>query len=170
MVHEDTYHVNTDESYHIQKRSEDAIPRSNGGPSNSGPRLIIYRDSDLYARPNILSRRKRGMAQEESSSSCGTDQLMKKSQGNDGQGVLYSEDDYYHPPNLTTTLPAAGSLHSPTLGRGLDLSSSWTDLIKHGPLIQKRSVALKVAGPNPVPDGCPVNRLVNYMVSIHDGL
>lgn len=160
MVQDDTYHVNTGDSYHIQKRSEDAIPRQHSSPV-SVQRLVIYRDSDLY-RPNHHSRRKRGLDQQsqmEQASSCGTDLLKSQSEG--GPGVVsFTENDYYHPPNLTTTLRD----NSLRLGTGLDMSTSWSDLIKHGPLIQKRGVALKVAGPNPVPEGCPANRMVNYMV------
>ncbi|KAG0054940.1 hypothetical protein BGZ83_010065 [Gryganskiella cystojenkinii] len=164
MVDGDTFHINTGTSYHIQKRSDDAIPRTSSSSPSTGTELIIYRDSDLY-RPNVASTRKRALAhnnqqqdEQESSSSCGTDMLLTRSNGN-GQSAsraFQTEDDYYHPPNLTTTIRETNG--------GLDLSSSWTDLLQNGrSSIQKRGIALKVAGPNPVPAGCPANRLVNYM-------
>ncbi|GJJ72630.1 hypothetical protein EMPS_04988 [Entomortierella parvispora] len=156
MVQEDTYHVSTGDTYHIQKRSEDAVPRT----TPERQRLVIYRDSDLY-RPNHLARRKRGLDQQtREESACGTDLLQGQSEKEaSGLGISYSDEDFYHPPNLTSTLHDS----SLRMASGFDLSSSWTDVIRHGPLMQKREVALKVAGPNPVPSGCPANRMVNYM-------
>ncbi|KAI7827953.1 Metallo-peptidase family M12-domain-containing protein [Gamsiella multidivaricata] len=151
MANGDTYHVTTQQHYHIQKRSDDAVPPT---PS-SGSHLIIYRDSDLYARPNSFQR-KRGLVPQDESS-CGAEALIRTGVSEAEAGSVDSArsllHEYYYPPNLTTSIPAT---------REFDLSSSWTDLWKKGPLT-KRDVAVKVAGPNPVPEGCPANRLVNYM-------
>ncbi|KAG0359862.1 hypothetical protein BGZ54_009799 [Gamsiella multidivaricata] len=142
MVHGDTYHVTSQQSYHIQKRSDDASPAS----TFSASRLIIYRDSDLY-NPSTLSRRKRGLNTDEVS--CGADHMLNKTAA---YIEATSSRDYYYPPDLSATVPMMG---------GFDASSSWTDMLT-APLV-KRQVAVKVAGPSPVPDGCPANRLVNYM-------
>ncbi|KAG0226711.1 Metallo-peptidase family M12-domain-containing protein [Mortierella sp. GBAus27b] len=143
MVGDETYHVTTQEHYHIQKRSDDAVPLTISPKSNS---LIIYRNSDLYQRSHS-TRRKRGLDQQEGhTSSCGADFLLPKQE----KPLVH---EYYYPPNVTATIP---------LGNGFELgSSSWSGLWK-SPL-EKRGVEVKGAGPNPVPDGCPANRLVNYM-------
>ncbi|KAF8937009.1 hypothetical protein BGZ58_003383 [Dissophora ornata] len=151
MADGDTYHVTTQQHYHIQKRSDDALP-STSPSSSPGSGLVIYRDSDLYGRHSGI-RRKRGLVQEEESS-CGADLLMNRAARNGtDSSALPPVHEYYYPPNTTTSIPVSD---------GLDLSSSWMGLWKKSPLT-KRGVALKVAGPTPVPDGCPANRLVNYM-------
>ncbi|KAI8606319.1 Metallo-peptidase family M12-domain-containing protein [Dissophora ornata] len=141
MVHDDTYHVTSRQHYHVQKRSDDATPAATSPGSN----LIIYRDSDLY-RAASFSRKKRGLNTDKVV--CGADNLLNKT-------AAYTEassHSYYYPPDLTATVPMMG---------GFDMTSSWTDVLK-SPMI-KRDIAVKVAGPNPVPTGCPTNRLVNYM-------
>ncbi|KAF9088736.1 hypothetical protein BGX23_007142 [Mortierella sp. AD031] len=154
MANGDTYHVTTRTHYHIQKRSDDAVPYSSS-TATPGSNMIIYRDSDLYKRSTTPSKRKRGMdQQEESSGTCGADLLMKRedihplgSKATSAESAL-SDHEFYYPPNLTTTIS--------------DPSSSWTDMLTGNPL-HKRAIAMGVAEPNPVPEGCPVNRLVNYM-------
>ncbi|KAF9353917.1 hypothetical protein BGX26_008339, partial [Mortierella sp. AD094] len=145
MADGDTFHVTTLQHYHVQKRSDDATPST---MQSTGSSLVIYRDSDLYTRSSSL-RRKRGIAQEEESS-CGVESLVHRGRADADAPIMH---EYYHPPNLTSSIP---------LREGHDLSSSWDTLWNKGPLV-KRQVAVKVAGPNPVPDGCPANRLVNYM-------
>ncbi|KAF9110316.1 hypothetical protein BGX27_006498 [Mortierella sp. AM989] len=147
MAGGDTYHVSTLQHYHIQKRSDDAVPSASRS-SQSNP--IIYRDSDLYTRPNNL-RRKRGLAIEEESS-CGTGSLLHNNivDADESKPITH---EYYHPPNLTSSIP---------LRERSDLSSSWNHIWDKKSL-EKRQVAVNVAGPNPVPEGCPINRLVNYM-------
>ncbi|KAF9188739.1 hypothetical protein BGZ51_000337, partial [Haplosporangium sp. Z 767] len=144
MVNEDTYHVTTQDHYHIQKRSDDALPSSS---SSKGSHLVIYRDSDLYNRPSNLSKRKRGLEE----SSCGADSLLTR-QAADVTAPLQHE--YYYPPNRTATIPMAG-------GSTLDYSSSWAGLFKSP--MTKRGLEIRAAGPDPVPEGCPINRLVTYM-------
>ncbi|KAF9309503.1 hypothetical protein BG003_009691 [Podila horticola] len=127
---DDTYHVTSRQHYHIQKRSDDAVPSA---LSN----LVIYRDSDLYKPKNL--RRKRGLTEEPA---CGADMIRPSNR----TGVVTNE--YYYPPDLTTTVPVLG---------GFDMSSTpWIGTLK-SPLVKR------VAGPNPVPPGCPANRVVNYM-------
>lgn len=146
MVNDDTYHVTTREHYHIQKRADDALPpvyKSLPGADD----LIIYRDSDMYKRSGSHSQRKRGLEE----SSCGTDRMLLNQQAT---GISPpTPDDYYYPPNTTTTIPVMGNHASP----------SWMNLLSANPLA-KRGLEIRAAGPNPVPEGCPVNRLVNYMV------
>lgn len=144
MVHEEIYHVTTQEHYHIQKRSFDAVPFAFSPTSNN---LMIYRNSDLYQRPSGLQR-KRGL-EDSSLSSCGADLLTPDS---GAQTPLTHE--YYHPPNLTTSIP---------VDDGFSMSSSWKNLLKSPP--EKRRLQIRAVGPNPVPEGCPTNRLVNYMVN-----
>ncbi|CAO3570025.1 unnamed protein product [Mortierella alpina] len=145
MVNDDTYHVTTREHYHIQKRADDALPpiyKSLPGADD----LIIYRDSDMYKRSGSHAQQKRGLVE----SSCGTDQMRLNQQP---AGISPPTlDDFYYPPNLTRTIPATG----------YQASSSWMDLLS-GNSVAKRGLEIRAAGPNPVPEGCPVNRLVNYM-------
>ncbi|KAF9960260.1 hypothetical protein BGZ72_007518 [Mortierella alpina] len=145
MVNDDTYHVTTREHYHIQKRADDALPPTHNALAGDDD-LIIYRDSDMYKRSGSHLQRKRGLVE----SSCGTDHMLFNQ-----QATAFSpptQDNYYYPPNLTTTIPAMG-YHE---------SSSWMDLLSGNPLA-KRRLEIRAVGPNPVPEGCPVNRLVNYM-------
>ncbi|KAF9329823.1 hypothetical protein BGZ91_000383, partial [Linnemannia elongata] len=157
MANGDTYHVTTRTHYHIQKRSDDAVPYSS--PS-SGSSLIIYRDSDLYDRAATQMRRKRGTEDGSTGhNTCGADALMKLEDTHPlgakatSMASALTDHEFYYPPNLTTSIP--------------DPSSSWMDLLAgsgggSGGL-RKRAVAMGVAGPDPVPEGCPTNRLVNYM-------
>lgn len=152
MVDDDVYHVTTGQHYRVQKRSDDATPSSYSSSQSS---LVIYRDSDLYKAPTLRKRRNddQGYLQEQQQS-CGTHSLIdQEPSGTDAF-------EYYYPPNRTLSVPVT------RFGGGLDLSSSWSDMLK-APL-SKRQVAVKVAGPNPVPEGCPTNRLVNYMVSLRE--
>ncbi|KAI1302829.1 hypothetical protein EDD11_005499 [Mortierella claussenii] len=151
MANGDTFHVTTRQHYHFQKRSDDAVPPALATDTHSASSLVIFRDSDLYMRPsNILRRKRSNTAQEETS--CGADALMQRSKGADGSASASTPmplgHEYYYPPNLTTSIP--------------DMGSSWAHLWKTGSL-ERRGVAVKVAGPNPVPEGCPTSRLVNYM-------
>jgi len=108
--------------------------------------MVIFRDSDLY-NPKQFLKSKRGLQVEEAT--CGSDTMLNRT-------AAYIEATlspaYYYPPDRTSTVPMSA----------FDASSSWTEYLA-APL-SKRAVAVKVAGPNPVPDGCPTNRLVNYMV------
>ncbi|KAF9298167.1 hypothetical protein BGZ88_007794 [Linnemannia elongata] len=144
MVNGDTYHVTTRQHYHVQKRSDDAVPSSfQQLPDNS---MVIFRDSDLY-NPSRFLKAKRGLQAEETT--CGSDTMLNKTSAY--IEATSSPHEYYYPPDLTSTIPMAN----------FDASSSWTDIFA-APM-SKRGVAIKVAGPNPVPAGCPTNRLVNYM-------
>ncbi|KAG0269740.1 hypothetical protein BGZ95_001955 [Linnemannia exigua] len=155
MANGDTYHVTTRTHYHIQKRSDDAVPYSS--PTPAGSSLIIYRDSDLYNRADTQLRRKRATDQQQgpsTTSTCGSDALMKLEDVHPLGAMATSpmsaltDHEFYYPPNLTTTIR--------------DPSSSWTNLLT-GNRLNKRAVAMGVAGPNPVPEGCPANRLITFM-------
>ncbi|KAF9938922.1 hypothetical protein BGZ65_011906, partial [Modicella reniformis] len=139
-VNDDTYHITCQQHYHIQKRSEDATPAS----TSLGSNLIIYRDSDLYKPPVGLARKKRGLQTDDVT--CGADNMLNKT------AAYISSHDYYYPPDRIASIPVMG---------GFEIGSSWTDVLK-APLT-KRQVSVAVAGPSPVPEGCPINRLVNYM-------
>ncbi|KAF9426088.1 hypothetical protein BGZ94_006953 [Podila epigama] len=148
MVGDTTYHVTTTEHYHIQKRSDDALPHA----TPLSTRMVIFRDSDLYHPSSSLHRRQDS---DQDDSACGADLLHRKSVefGSDAMAPHSpSKFEYYYPPNLTTTVPMST----------VDDRRAWSGLLNRTPL-SKRDVTLKVAGPNPVPEGCPVNRLVNYM-------
>ncbi|KAF9366883.1 hypothetical protein BGX34_000001 [Mortierella sp. NVP85] len=144
MVHDETYHVTTQAHYHIQKRSDDAVPFAFSPMSNN---LIIYRNSDLYQRHGGGHQRKRG-SQDPFFSTCGAD-LLSPDVDSGAEPLVH---EYYYPPNLTTSIP----IHN-----GFDMSSSWKDILK-SPL-EKRRLEIRGVGPSPVPEGCPTNRLVNYM-------
>lgn len=152
MVDNDVYHVTTGQNYHVQKRSDDAVPSSF---SSSHSSLVIYRDSDLHKAPMLL-RKRRGDDDDNRPDhhlACGAGNLFNQDASR--QPPVTDAFEYYYPPNRTLTMPVSG------YGGGFDLSSSWSDMLK-APM-SKRQVAVKVTGPNPVPDGCPANRLVNYM-------
>ncbi|KAG0378133.1 hypothetical protein BGX24_004682 [Mortierella sp. AD032] len=144
VVNGDTYHVTTRQHYHVQKRSDDAVPFS--GPSHSDNSMIIFRNSDLH-NPNRFLKAKRGLQVQEVT--CGSDTLLNRTAA---YIEATSSHDYYYPPDQSSTIPMATAF---------DPSSSWTDILATP--LSKRGVAVKVAGPNPVPTGCPINRLVNYM-------
>ncbi|KAG0208087.1 hypothetical protein BGX33_006484 [Mortierella sp. NVP41] len=144
MVNGDTYHVTTRQHYHVQKRSDDAFPNSPHS-SLSDNSMVIFRDSDLY-NPSRFLKAKRGLQAEVVT--CGSDTMLNRTAS---YIEASSSHEYYYPPDRTSTVPM-----SP-----FDASSSWTDILA-APL-SKRQIAVKVAGPNPVPEGCPTNRLVNYM-------
>ncbi|KAG0348450.1 hypothetical protein BG004_005179 [Podila humilis] len=130
----DTYHVTSRQHYHIQKRSDDATPSASGVSS-----LVIYRDSDLYKRSH--TRHKRGLASQADGLMCGASKVIDSNNLTGNAPVIH---EYYYPPDLTSKIPAFG---------GFEMSSTpWV-----GTLVKR------VAGPNPVPPGCPANRLVNYM-------
>ncbi|KAF9366302.1 hypothetical protein BGX34_004489 [Mortierella sp. NVP85] len=138
MVDGDTYHVTTQQHYHVQKRSDDAIP------PQASSNLVVYRDSDLY-KPSF-SKKKRGLSTNDVA--CGADSMLNKTAA---YIEATSSHDHYYPPDQTASIPLMG---------GFEMGSSWADF--KTPLT-KRQIAVKVAGPNPVPEGCPTNRLVNYM-------
>lgn len=144
MVDDITYHVTSTDLYRIQKRSGDALPYSSS-PTSLGPSMIIFRDSDLYNRPTNLHKRRQG-----ENDSCGAD-LLHPTNLNTFDAPS-SGFEYYYPPNLTTIVPMTS----------YDPNAAWTDILKGH--IVKRQVTVNAAGPSPVPEGCPTNRLVNYMV------
>ncbi|KAF9582642.1 hypothetical protein BGW38_010939 [Lunasporangiospora selenospora] len=165
MVDEVTYQVNTRQHYEAQRRAGDvASPPPPSRPltrrTNTAPLqdLVIFRDSDFYQRyPSNLHRRSEDDDHESHpETSCGTDRLLGQSLFKSSSPLVSrSEHDYYYPPNLTTTIP----VDEP------NLSQSWPSLLlgrAHSPL-EKRQITVKVAGPDPVPEGCPINRLVLYM-------
>ncbi|KAG0084320.1 hypothetical protein BGZ93_008920 [Podila epicladia] len=143
MVGGITYHITSTDHYRIQKRSSDALPYSSSS-SSLGPSMTIFRDSDIYNRPTNLH--KRG---EEEDISCGAD-LFHPTTLN-AFDAPSSGFEYYYPPNLTTTVPMTS----------YDPDAAWTDILKRH--LVKRQVTINAVGPNPVPEGCPTNRLVNYM-------
>ncbi|KAF9429445.1 hypothetical protein BGZ76_001283 [Entomortierella beljakovae] len=143
MANDDTYHINTRHVYHVQKRSDDALPPE----ASLGSNLIIYRDSDLY-KPTLNPRKKRGL--ETNNVSCGSDHMLNKTAG---YIESVSSHDYYYPPDLSATTPMLGDYDMAS-------SPSWMNVLSP---LAKRSLTIRAVGPNPVPAGCPVNRLVNYM-------
>ncbi|CAO3571993.1 unnamed protein product [Mortierella alpina] len=137
MVHDDTYHITTRQHYQITKRAEDAEPAS----VPSGSNVVIYRSSDLY-NPKLYSNQKRGLPSE---TSCGADTMLQRTADyNETQSAF----GHYYPPDLAAPVPMMG---------GFDLSSSWAGVLRT-PMVKRA-----VPGPNPVPAGCPINRMYNYM-------
>lgn len=151
MVDSVTYHVTSADHYRIQRRSSDALPYSSSSTS-LGSSLIIFRDSDLYNRPTNLHKRQRI---QEDDSACGADLLQPTAPNTFSDTTTPSSGfEYYYPPNLTTTVPMTS----------YDPNAVWKHILKGGQLV-KRQLTVNTAGPNPVPEGCPTNRLVNYMVT-----
>lgn len=138
MVNDDTYHITTRQHYQITKRSDDAEP----APVSSGSNVVIYRNSDLY-NPKVFSNKKRGLSHEVS---CGADTMLQRTADYNETQSSYG---HYYPPDLTAPVPMTG---------GFDLSSSWAGVLR-APMVKRA-----VPGPNPVPSGCPINRVYNYMV------
>ncbi|KAF9320878.1 hypothetical protein BG003_004435 [Podila horticola] len=134
-VGDDTYHVTTRQHYHIQKRSDDHVPRTNIRHKSS---LVIYRDSDLL-QPTHQFRKRSTPAQ----SSCGTNSQRPTEP--------YS---YYYPPDLTSPLSSSprsglfGMINSGVLHKRADNTSD---------------IMVTIAGPNPVPTGCPQTRMITYI-------
>ncbi|KAF8927757.1 hypothetical protein BGZ58_010142 [Dissophora ornata] len=134
-VNGETYHVTSHQHYYVQKRSDDHSPSSASASLSS--RLVIYRDSDLYRKGSLNKRQ-----DQQQLSSCGTDKTH-----NGRKGAL--THGYYYPPNLTSPLIPTGDLGG---------------IFKMGSLGKREDpVMVKVAGPNPIPSGCPTTRMVNYM-------
>ncbi|KAF8929082.1 hypothetical protein BGZ47_001286 [Haplosporangium gracile] len=172
---DDTYHITSRQHYHVQKRSDDHLP-----PSTLSYQLIIYRDSDLhkpskkfYARRDFESDEEKAQWEERQATTCGAGFIASRVDHNNlnsinngskltaaraGEGG--EEFGYYYPPNLTAPIPMGGG------GPGSTGSSSFFNM---GVMtFRKRSspennIMVKVAGPNPVPTGCPTTRMINYM-------
>ncbi|KAG0349564.1 hypothetical protein BG004_004417 [Podila humilis] len=159
-VNEVTYHVNSKDHYHLQKRSDDAVPNSSSSAifTQLGSNMIIFRDTDFYNRASRLLKRQDSPHRESESTACGVDLLHRHHAENATPGEEEAAMSpstpfgYYYPPNRTTTIPASA----------FDANNAWTDILKDGPLA-KRELTVRALGPNPVPEGCPANRLVNYM-------
>ncbi|KAF8988480.1 hypothetical protein BGZ52_009261 [Haplosporangium bisporale] len=140
-VDNDTFHVTTRQHYHIQKRSDDHSPRPRDARSKSS--LVIYRDSDLLKSSNQL--KKRSAPPEPS---CGAKVVH-------GPTEPYG---YYYPPDPTSPLSSYSS------GTGSDVFG----MIRSG-LLHKRDdsndsgIMVTMAGPSPVPTGCPKTRMVTYI-------
>ncbi|KAG0224616.1 hypothetical protein BGW42_004979 [Actinomortierella wolfii] len=144
-AYDDTFHVTTKQLYHRQKRAEDAVPFSHESESH----LVIFRDSDLYHANSNQQRRKRST--HEPQYSCGADTMLNRTA--EFEDAL-SKRGYYYPPDLS----------APILMDAMDdnLSSPWSSLLKPASL-HKRKLEVRAAGPNPVPAGCPQNRMVIYV-------
>ncbi|KAF9934680.1 hypothetical protein FBU30_001004 [Linnemannia zychae] len=163
---DDTYHITSRQSYHIQKRSDDHMPPSS---SKISSQLIIYRDSDLrkptkklYQRRDFASEEERMVWEEREATACGAGYIASKMGTQNINGTKSSagvpEYGYYHPPNLTEFIPMER-------GEGIGPSSFFKMAATK---FRKTSnpedeIMIKVAGPNPVPTGCPAARMINYM-------
>ncbi|KAK3846493.1 MAG: Metallo-peptidase family M12-domain-containing protein, partial [Linnemannia gamsii] len=129
---------NEDDTYHITSRQHYHVQKRSDDHSPSSAissQLIIYRDSDLR-KP--------------------TKKLNNESWSGAGAGAGGEAHGYYYPPDLTAPIPMGGG----TGPSGFFNMASTT--------FRKRSttegnIMVKVAGPNPVPTGCPTTRMINYM-------
>ncbi|KAF9901950.1 hypothetical protein EC991_005468 [Linnemannia zychae] len=164
---DDTYHITSRQHYHVQKRSDDHSPPAAALSSQ----LIIYRDSDLrkptrklYARKDFASDEEAAEWEERQATTCGAGfaaNNVKHSTGNNNYNGSWSEGEgagsevhgYYYPPDLTESLPMGGS-------SGIFNMASTTFRKRSSP---ESDIMVKVAGPNPIPTGCPTTRMVNYM-------
>ncbi|KAF9979991.1 hypothetical protein BGZ75_009004 [Mortierella antarctica] len=135
-AHGDTYHVNTRQHYHRQKRSDDHVPSPSPG------QLVIYRDSDLHKRPN-LPRKQHNAPQNESDMACGAHTLLNRTESD--TSLAHS---YYYPSDVTTSVP-----RDTFPGSMLGVSS----------LLGKRQDTVTLAAAGTYPSGCPTSRLVNYI-------
>ncbi|KAF9326399.1 hypothetical protein BG006_010165 [Podila minutissima] len=135
-VGDDTYHVTTRQHYHIQKRSDDHAPLTNTRHKSN---LVIYRDSDLLQTTHQIKKRSTP-----AQSSCGT----KGQRSTEPHG-------YYYPPDLTSPLSPSSS--------GSGLFGMINSGILHKRAVNTSDIMVTVAGPNPVPSGCPQTRMVAYI-------
>ncbi|KAG9064683.1 hypothetical protein KI688_002941 [Linnemannia hyalina] len=170
---DDTYHITSRQHYHVQKRSDD---HSSPPSSNSlSSQLIIYRDSDLrkptkklHARRDFESDEEEAAWEERQTTTCGAGFVASRvdhsnyyNNGSRSAATAGSgeEHGYYYPPDLTAPIPMGG-------GAGAAGASSFFNMA--ATTFRKRSspesnIMVKVAGPSPVPTGCPTTRMVNYM-------
>lgn len=125
-------------TYHVTSRQHYHVQKrsdDHSPPSSStDDELIIYRDSDL-----VRQQRKRS-DDDEPLSTCGS------------TGPTYAspvqQHGYYYPPDLTAPVHMGGA------GGAFEMGL---------PFRKRDDVMVKVAGPSPVPAGCPTSRMVNYM-------
>ncbi|KAF9079751.1 hypothetical protein BGX23_003309 [Mortierella sp. AD031] len=161
---DDTYHVTSRQYYHVQKRSDDHSPPSAlpSSPSVSS-QLIIYRDSDLrkpssttklYARGDHPSEEEVQWT-ERQATTCGAGLIANDS--NNNSTAAAQQHGYYYPPDLTAPIPIGGAAASSGI-----FEFAATTFGKRSSSLEN-NIMVKVAGPNPVPTGCPVTRMVNYM-------
>ncbi|KAF9969540.1 hypothetical protein BGZ73_008092 [Actinomortierella ambigua] len=142
-VFDDTYHVTSKQTYRRQKRADDALPFAHAAESH----LVIFRDSDLYSAGNNQLRRKRSA--QEPINTCGSDTMLNRTAEFD---AALLQRGHYYPPDLNVPMDAVGS----------GMSSSWSSLLQPASL-HKRKLEVRAVGPNPVPAGCPQNRMVIYV-------
>ncbi|KAG0344612.1 hypothetical protein BG004_004299, partial [Podila humilis] len=152
-VDSDTYHVTTRQHYHVQKRSDDHTPSQPSSNSNSRSgksNLVIYRDSDLLQPDTRLKKRAVPLPQ-----SCGTTPSPFEPVGPHG---------YYYPPDLTTTLSDSKKFPGSRIFGILKTGLHKRDIIDgdNNSSISAETI-VKVAGPNPVPTGCPTTRMIAYI-------
>ncbi|KAG0049527.1 hypothetical protein BGZ83_005713 [Gryganskiella cystojenkinii] len=127
-------------TYHVTSRQHYQVQKryDDHSPSNAESEIVIYRDSDLV-KPNKII--KRGVS-EDNLSTCG-------STGRSPYSSVEQEHGYYYPPDLTAPVPMGGAAGA------FDMGSA---------IFRKRDdIMVKVAGPSPIPTGCPTTRMVNYM-------
>ncbi|KAG0286391.1 hypothetical protein BGZ96_009482 [Linnemannia gamsii] len=171
---DDTYHITSHQHYHIQKRSDDHSPPSTSSPTISS-QLIIYRDSDLH-KPNkkLYVRRDEEEAQweEQQATTCGSGFIANKVTNNNinnssgswldavGREAEEEQHGYYYPPDLTAHIPVRGG-QGGAAGPSSFFNMAATTFRKRSS--PENNIMVKMAGPNPVPTGCPINRMVNYM-------
>ncbi|KAG0073077.1 hypothetical protein BGZ89_012145 [Linnemannia elongata] len=167
---DDTYHITSRQHYHVQKRSDD---HSSPPSSNSlSSQLIIYRDSDLHKPTKKLHARRDFESDEEEAewqaTTCGAgfvssriDHNNYNNNGNWSTGTAGSEGEhgYYYPPDLTAPIPMGGA--AGTAGPSSFFNMAATTFRKRSSA--ENNVMVKVAGPSPVPTGCPTDRTINYM-------
>ncbi|KAG0328083.1 hypothetical protein BGZ99_006256 [Dissophora globulifera] len=134
----ETYHVTSRQHYSIQKRADDRLPLS------AASDVVIYRDSDLL-HPRQFNKR----GDYAQILSCGT----AKSHNNASGNASTSHGYYYPPPLISQESPAAGV--------------GWSRIgsVFHFDSLKKRDdpVMIKITGPNPIPSGCPTDRVVNFI-------
>ncbi|KAF9573805.1 hypothetical protein BGW38_008380, partial [Lunasporangiospora selenospora] len=139
----DTYHVKSQQHYRAQKRADDAMPF---GSASAVPRssMVVYRDSDLYHSRSTLRKKKRGLDTDNDVHTCGSDKMLPKTPS---FLEAASNKGHYYPPDFSEGVPMTNVF---------ELNSPWRAFAK-SPLVKR------APGPNPVPSGCPTNRLVTYM-------
>lgn len=175
---DDTYHITSHQHYHVQKRSNDHSPPSSSSPAISS-QLVIYRDSDLHkpskklhVRRDFASDEEEAQWEEQQATTCGAGFIASRVSSNNinnstgswlaavGREVGEEQHGYYYPPDLTAPIPIGGGLG------GAAGPSSFFNMA--AATFRKRSssennIMVKVAGPSPVPTGCPTTRMINYM-------
>ncbi|KAG0276214.1 hypothetical protein BGZ95_007832 [Linnemannia exigua] len=118
----------------------------------------------LYVRKDFATEEEKAEWEERQATTCGAGYVVNGVKHNSnnaswpeaGDGAGEEAHGYYYPPNLTAPIPMGG-------GSGPSRFFNMASTAFRKRSIAEDSIMVKVAGPNPVPTGCPTTRMINYM-------